>query len=429
MSDVYAQAKRTLGKEAVIIQEGRKKTGGFMGVGGKYQYTVTAEIKEENETQKKILSHVRKEHQRNVGKNFDRSVSEPVVPDFIKDLSNPLGVDKKKQNIYSPHTMRPAELIKDLSSRRIISKPANKTLQYNAKKDVMKNEDLKESIEDIREKVDEMILMTRKIITVEYPGALKPLYVTLIKNELERHVAEDLLCYLKKNLRENETSDIEIVEEKAKDWMKNKLALKNQGGSSDDDRIMAFVGPTGVGKTSTLVKLGANKALESFRCGFITFDNYRIAAIEQLKTYAEILGSPVKSVQNIKDIKSHIEYFVSHDKIYIDTAGRSPRNMKKILELKSFLNEIGEPVHTFLLMSATSRYPDIQQIMENFEETEYENIIFTKLDETSSLGPMLSIALVSGKHIPYITNGQNVPSDIEPLNFDKLINNVFRHRE
>jgi flagellar biosynthesis protein FlhF len=193
-----------------------------------------------------------------------------------------------------------------------------------------------------------------------------------------------------------------------------------------EQQIMALIGPTGVGKTTTIAKLAANYNLfEGKKVGLITIDTYRIAAVEHLKTYGDIINLPVEVVYTPSDLNQSFLNLHDCDLILIDTAGRSPHNQAMMDELKRFLahSKIGL---ILLAISATTKYQDMVSIAENFSQIAYTHMVFTKLDETACYGPIVSLAWKIRRPISYLTTGQNVPDDIEIAKPDKLISYLMQ---
>jgi flagellar biosynthesis protein FlhF len=177
-------------------------------------------------------------------------------------------------------------------------------------------------------------------------------------------------------------------------------------------RVVALVGPTGVGKTTTLAKLAANFRLrERRRVGLVTVDTYRIAAVEQLRTYAEIIDLPMEVVSNPSDMRRALDRLGECDLVLLDTAGRSPRDEVRIQELKSILEEArADEVH--LVLSAASGCGPMRLAAERFAPAGVTSLLLTKLDEAATLGPAFAWLQRSGHRLSYLTHGQNVPDDI-----------------
>jgi flagellar biosynthesis protein FlhF len=185
-------------------------------------------------------------------------------------------------------------------------------------------------------------------------------------------------------------------------------------------RLVALVGPTGVGKTTTIAKLAANYRLkEKHNVGLITVDTYRIAAVEQLRTYADIIDLPMQVVSTPREMREAVRRLESLDLILMDTAGRSPRDEIKIQELKSFLTEAAaDEVH--LVLSSVAGARTLEQTTERFASVGTTALILTKLDEATGLGNLLPLLRTSQLPLSYLTNGQNVPDDIETADTGRL---------
>lgn len=184
--------------------------------------------------------------------------------------------------------------------------------------------------------------------------------------------------------------------------------------------VVALVGPTGVGKTTTIAKLAAHFVLfDRAKVALITIDTYRIAAVEQLKTYAEIINLPIFVVYTPDDYQRAIEGLSDYDLILVDTAGRSQKNHGQIQELQGFL-ERRPPDEVHLVISATTKSTDMKDITERFKDVGFNRIIFSKLDETNDVSSLLALAGKTYVPLSYITTGQNVPDDIEVVTAERL---------
>jgi flagellar biosynthesis protein FlhF len=183
---------------------------------------------------------------------------------------------------------------------------------------------------------------------------------------------------------------------------------------------VALVGPTGVGKTTTIAKLAANYRLRERRhVGLITVDTYRIAAVEQLRTYADIIDLPMQVVSSPREMREAVRRLEGLDLILMDTAGRSPRDEIKIQELKAFLSEAGAD-DVLLVMSSVAGARVLEQTAERFAAVGVTGLVITKLDEASSLGNLVPLVRSSRLPLAYLTNGQNVPDDIEVAEAERL---------
>lgn len=197
-------------------------------------------------------------------------------------------------------------------------------------------------------------------------------------------------------------------------------------GMTGTKKYINVIGPTGVGKTTTLAKLAAEmKIKRKKRIAFITTDTYRIAAIEQLKTYANILNAPVEVCYNAEDFMKAKTKLHSYDVVFIDTAGRNFMEEKYVEDLKSVI-DFEQDMETFLVFSLTAKYDDMVDIFRQFQAIPIHQFIFTKYDETKAHGAMLNLILKTKIGCGYITNGQDVPDDIEEMSQQKFVQWLLR---
>lgn len=266
---------------------------------------------------------------------------------------------------------------------------------------------MKYLVEEMREQIDESQFQARS-------RQGKILHKALMVKEVEEKLANKIVKTVETRMKEEELNQPSRVREMSIQVI-SELFKTPQGIEFRDHqpRIVALIGPTGVGKTTTIAKLAAKFSLaEDKKVALITIDTYRIAAVEQLKTYTDIIGLPLEVVFKPQDIATAIDRFFSYDIILIDTAGRSPHNEDQMTELVNFI-EAANPDETCLVLSATTRTSDLQDALSRFGTLNIDKIIFTKLDETTCYGPILNVIARTKKRISYVTNGQNVPDDIE----------------
>lgn len=234
--------------------------------------------------------------------------------------------------------------------------------------------------------------------------------------DISKGLGEEILRDLR-NYELGENMDKSII----KTILSNKVSVEGEL----DKGIKVFVGPTGVGKTTTIAKLAGKYVLNyKKKVGLITIDTYRIGAVEQLKTYAEIMNLPFKVVFNLKQMEEAIESMKDCDLILIDTTGRSSKNLMQIQELRAFVEKTGASSIS-LVLSATTKWRDIESIVEGYSALKFTNLILTKLDETNTYGAILDTLVKSKVPLSYVTVGQNVPEDIKTLDKTNLISMIL----
>jgi flagellar biosynthesis protein FlhF len=190
--------------------------------------------------------------------------------------------------------------------------------------------------------------------------------------------------------------------------------------SAGRQQVVALVGPTGVGKTTTIAKLAAHFHLrERHRVGLVTIDTYRMAAVDQLRTYADIIELPMEVVSTSREMRAALERMAQLDLVLIDTAGRSPRDELRIHELKSLLAE-AETTEVMLVLSSVSSTNSLVRAAQRFADLGVTSLLLTKLDEATGLGSLLTLFRHCGVPLRYVTNGQNVPDDIAPADGRRL---------
>lgn len=302
----------------------------------------------------------------------------------------------------------------------------------------LSNEPKEEIIKpSLSKEVDEIKTMLNTVINKinqqELPSLLNhshqeevsKLFYTLKEQGLEEEIVKEIL---QKCIAYNDfnVKGIEKKEEIRKEIAKVVDKYIMYPPQSLKSKIMFFIGPTGVGKTTTIAKLAAQFLLnEGKSIGLISADTYRIAAVEQLKTYSDILNIPLEVIYHPSEIHNAIKKLNEKDIIMIDTAGRSHKNQKQIIELKALLDEIEEK-DIYLVMSCTSKERDIKEIINSYKFIENYSVIFTKLDEATTFGSIINTGKETKRPIAYITTGQSVPDDIEEVSIEKIVSLITK---
>ncbi|MFK7695819.1 flagellar biosynthesis protein FlhF [Paenibacillus sp. HJGM_3] len=282
-------------------------------------------------------------------------------------------------------------------------------------------------LEEIKQMKEMMARLSGKIgDEPRYPEAIGRFRTRLLDQEIEEDLVDRILRLAAEQFTAPESPGTDVyAEETVRAQLKDLLTASAPKAIAPDTRIAHFVGPTGVGKTTTIAKLAAEQVLKYNRkVGFITSDTYRIAAVEQLKTYATILNVPLEVVFSPQELVKAFQQLQDCELIFMDTAGRNFRNPMYVSELNSLLQARGKS-ETFLVLSLTSKYKDMKAITDNFAKFRLDKVLFTKMDETRSYGSILNLLYDFPIQLSYITNGQNVPDDIMEANEEQLINRIL----
>ena len=263
--------------------------------------------------------------------------------------------------------------------------------------------------------IKDLITQHRAQQSPNIPEELFDYYMQLLSSEVCEDAAAEIIKALHKQIRPEHLQQPDFVKNRLADQIEKLFPIAGpiQRTKTQGPHVVALIGPTGVGKTTTIAKLAANLRLkDKHRVGLITLDTYRIAAVDQLKRYADIIGSPLRVVNTVDDLRDTAASMADMDFLLIDTAGRSPNDTLKLNELKSLLCA-AEPDEVHLVLSATASPECLQLAISRFIDVRVDKVIFTKLDEAAHVGIVLNTLRKVNKSLSYITTGQDVPNDIE----------------
>lgn len=397
-SDATEQAKKELGPNVVIMNVKNVKRKGIFAFLKPHLVEVTVALEEENER----ASYVKKE---------ETASAEESIPVPIN----------KAQPIFSEETIRQFEL------------SAAAKVKESEKSDSVETKAIEEKLDNLQNLLEQKLqpketenIPQEPVVEEKSSELLKferLLYNKMIENEVNETYANQIIEEMEKNVKPNMPFDQALAN------IYQKMILKfgkpeTITPAKNGPKIVFFIGPTGVGKTTTIAKVASKFSVEGKKkVALLTTDTYRIAAAEQLRTYADILEVPFRVIYTVDEIENSLRDFKDYDYIFVDTAGHSHKNETQKANMSEFIHSVDGKVEkeAYLVLSATTKYRDLLSIADSYSEmTEYK-LIFTKLDETVTLGNLLNLKLYTGAPLSYVTCGQNVPDDIEQFNPQKTV--------
>jgi flagellar biosynthesis protein FlhF len=263
--------------------------------------------------------------------------------------------------------------------------------------------------------VGDLLNENRRASSPQIPEEMFPYFTQLCGNEVCEDIAAEIVKTIHRQVRPEHLRQADFVKDKIAEQIEKMLptsgAIVRQ--AKGRPHVVALIGPTGVGKTTTIAKLAANLHItEKHRVGLITLDTFRIAAVDQLKRYADIIGSPLRVVSGAQELRDSLRAMSDCDFVLIDTAGRSPTDTLKLNELKGLL-DAAEPDEVHLVLSTVASPKCLHLAISRFNDVRVDHLIFTKLDEAAHIGVVLNVVRKVNKSLSYVTTGQEVPKDIE----------------
>jgi flagellar biosynthesis protein FlhF len=256
-----------------------------------------------------------------------------------------------------------------------------------------------------------------------YPGQFEQIFQVLLDNDVNEDIAREIIDHALNRIDQSYWQDAPALKAGVAEIISEYFNIADQDPCAGREHI-ALIGPTGVGKTTTIAKLAAiASVLKEKRVALITIDTFRVGAVDQLKTYADIISVPLEVAHTPKELKNMLARHSDKDLVLIDTAGRSPYNQLQIAEMKVFLDACPD-VQTCLVLSVTTNHKDLNEIISRFSKFSIDKLVFTKLDETHRYGSIINVMSGLQKDLAYVTTGQNVPDDIEipvPANLAHMI--------
>lgn len=406
-TEAIIKAKEELGNKAVVLNVKTLKQRGIFRAFKKDVVEITAALEEEefingiNNRKNTAVSS-----QQGTAQTVPSSKINLVADEKVEVRPETIAIEQKLDSL---HNLLQSQII---SSKETSSNDrSNSDMRYAA--DIIDAEVSITSEKDPKQQV----IKERENSNIKF---LKLIYKKLIDNEVDEKYANQIIGDIEGSLKNESNIDSILAAIYQKIILKLGEPVSIKLG--DKPKVVFFIGPTGVGKTTTIAKLASLFKLEEHaRVAFITSDTYRVAAVEQLNTYASILDSPISVVYSADELEAALNEYADYDLIMVDTAGRSHHCEKQMSELTDLLDRMNElsnrfEVEKFLTLSVTTKYKDMIDITERYRDVQGWSLVFTKLDETCCLGNILNIKMLTDAPLSYTTSGQNVPNDIEIIN-------------
>jgi flagellar biosynthesis protein FlhF len=281
-------------------------------------------------------------------------------------------------------------------------------------------------VETLTEKIDAKVLPQKD---EEHP-TLEKLEELFAQNDFSPGYTRMMLDRVRKEFSLDGLEDFDAVQDRVLEWIGETITIHTETPPRRPPRILVLVGPTGVGKTTTIAKLAAAYGVDGWgrhplKVVMITIDGYRIGAREQLEKYSDIMNIPVTYANNNEELRKTIAFYQDDaDLILIDTIGKSPRDAVELGKMKQFLDACGSAAEVHLAMTAGTKYSDVRDILRQFAPFNYRSVLVTKLDETARVGNVISALFADGKAVSYITDGQSFDNRIHRAGVVRFLINL-----
>ncbi|MGZ9584620.1 flagellar biosynthesis protein FlhF [Paenibacillus marinisediminis] len=435
MPEAMSLIRQELGKDAVIVSTKEVKTGGFAGMFRKRMIEVTAAVDHtatKRQESEKPTPAARPAVPASLARNvYSSHTSRDAASQTAAAAERGVELDERPvRQVAPPQEDLPVDNLKPVNTVRQetvnafeISSTARSNARHEAA-DVQSNQDIREELKEMKAMV---LAIMHKSERDAWPEFVKSMEQQLLKQGVFSDLAHRFVheAWTGISSSSNAISTEIAFKQQLKDVLKRHLAGHAKGEISNETNVIYLAGPTGVGKTTTIAKLAADQMFKNRRkVGFITSDTFRIAAVEQLRTYASILNAPLEVVTSPNDLQRALRELQDCDLVLMDTAGRNYRNELYVNELFSMIKPLAGS-ETFLVLSLTMKTEDMLSILERFKHQSIQRIVFTKSDETDSYGVLLNVADRTGIPFSYVTYGQNVPDDIKSFAPDEWIDKLL----
>lgn len=432
MPHALKMVRQELGENAIIVNTAVVKTGGLFGLFAKQKYEVTAySIDHEGDVpEPKFSVELKEKPIKNLHLDHNRNSSNK------EEESTPSVFHLKPQKLYHYYSQSTTEASKSGNESNTLidknlapveentppvvenqSKPFERS--HAQSQAVLPSSEPIETNNQLLDEIQHMRKMMMNFMINEKQGSTLPTGVTkwvtyLKKQGVDEEVVQHMIDTLLKKCGDIQQLDDAHIKQELSIIIEELIAKKMPTSNTVDERtrMINMIGPTGVGKTTSIAKLATEQVLkQKRRVAMITTDVYRIAAVEQLKTYAGILNVPMEVVRSADELKRVLAKLEHYDLIYMDTTGRNYKEGQYRDSINEYLDHPFEN-DNYLVLSLTTKYEDMELLLTEFSDSPINKLILTKFDETTSYGSILNIAYKYPYQLAYITNGQSVPEDI-----------------